>query len=390
MTLAGLYLKKVGRNRLRSLLTLLGIAIAVVAFVLLRTVLTAWTIGADFAAKDRLGTRNKVTFIVPLPKRYIETIRGVPGVVSASYANWFGGKDPRNTNEFFATMAVETATFFTVFDEIIVPPAQKEQWLHDRKGALVGDVIASKMGWKVGDTITLSGSIYPGDWQFQIDGIYSATRKVVDRSSFFFHWDYLNDSLPEGDRRRDQIGWVTSRIADPGRAAEVSQSIDRLFDDQEIQTLTMSERAMNLSFLGMVSAVLKAIDLVSVVILIIMMLILGNTIAMGARERTREFGVLRAIGFLPHHIALSVLAESLAIGALGGLGGLLLAYPMVERGMGRWLEENMGSFFPYFRVVESTAVAALGLAMALGLAAGILPAYRAARLNLLDALRRVG
>lgn len=390
MTLAGLYLKNVGRNRLRALLTVLGIAIAVVAFVLLRTVLTAWTIGADFAAKDRLGTRNKVTFIVPLPKRYIETIRSVPGVVSASYANWFGGKDPRNTNEFFATMAVETATFFTVFDEIIVPPAQKDTWLHDRKGALVGDVIASKMGWKVGDTITLSGSIYPGDWQFQIDGIYSATRKVVDRSSFFFHWDYLNDSLPEGDRRRDQIGWVTSRIADPSRAAEVSQSIDRLFDDQEIQTLSMSERAMNLSFLGMVSAVLKAIDLVSVVILIIMMLILGNTIAMGARERTREFGVLRAIGFLPHHIALSVLAESLAIGALGGLGGLLLAYPLVERGMGRWLEENMGSFFPYFRVVETTAVAALGLAMALGLAAGILPAYRAARLNLLDALRRVG
>ncbi len=147
---------------------------------------------------------------------------------------------------------------------------------------------------------------------------------------------------------------------------------------------------MNMSFLGMVSAVLKAIDLVSGVILIIMMLILGNTIAMGARERTNEFGVMRAIGFLPRHIALSVLAESLALGALGGITGLLFSYPLIERGMGRFIEENMGSFFPYFRINGGTAVSALLLALLLGLLAGILPAYRAAKLNVIDALRRVG
>ncbi len=390
MRLSSLSVRNVWRNRLRALLTVLGIAVAIVAFVLLRTVLSAWTVGAEASAKDRLGTRNKVTFVVPLPKRYIETIRQVPGVVDASYASWFGGKDPRHENEFFASMAVETKTLFSVFDELVVPPADRERWLNNRKGALVGDVLAKKLGWKIGDTVTLQGSIYPGDWQFQIEGIYSSTRKVVDRSSFFFHWDYLNDSLPEGSPQRDRIGWVTTRIRDPLQAGAISQAIDKAFDEQEIQTLTMSERAMNLSFLGMVSAVLKAIDLVSLVILFIMMLILGNTIAMSTRERTREFGVMRAIGFLPHHIALAVLIEAIVIGGLGGGLGLVLSYPLVERGMGRFIEENMGSFFPYFRISEGTAIAALVLALLLGLTAGLLPAYRAARLNVIDSLRRAG
>lgn len=390
MRLSALSVRNVWRNRLRATLTVLGIGVAIVAFVLLRTVLSAWTVGAEASAKDRLGTRNKVTFVVPLPKRYIETIRQVPGVVEATYASWFGGKDPRHENEFFASMAVETKTLFAVFDELVVAPADRERWLNNRKGALVGDVLAKKLGWKVGDTVTLQGSIYPGDWQFQIEGIYGSTRKVVDRSSFFFHWDYLNDSLPEGSPQRDRIGWVTTRIADPQQAGAISQAIDRAFDEQEIQTLTMSERAMNLSFLGMVSAVLKAIDLVSLVILVIMMLILGNTIAMSTRERTREFGVMRAIGFLPHHIALAVLVEAVVIGGLGGALGLALSYPLVERGMGRFIEENMGSFFPYFRISEGTAVAALVLALLLGLAAGLVPAYRAARLNVIDSLRRAG
>lgn len=390
MRLSALSVRNVWRNRLRATLTVLGIGVAIVAFVLLRTVLSAWTVGAEAAAKDRLGTRNKVTFVVPLPKRYIETIRQVPGVVEAGYASWFGGKDPRHENEFFASMAVETKTLFTIFDELVVAPADRERWLQNRKGALVGDVLAKKLGWKVGDTVTLQGSIYPGDWQFQIEGIYGSTRKVVDRSSFFFHWDYLNDSLPEGSPLRDRIGWVTTRIADPQQAGAISQAIDKAFDEQEIQTLTMSERAMNLSFLGMVSAVLKAIDLVSLVILFIMMLILGNTIAMSTRERTREFGVMRAIGFLPHHIAGAVLIEAIVIGGLGGALGLALSYPLVERGMGRFIEENMGSFFPYFRIHEQTAMAAMILALLLGLIAGLLPAYRAARLNVIDSLRRAG
>lgn len=390
MNLSALSFRNVWRNRLRALLTVVGIGIAVMAFVLLRTVLSAWTIGVESAAKDRLGTRNKVTFVMPLPKRYEQAMRQVPGVVETCYANWFGAKNPQFDREFFASMAVETKTFFTVFDELTVPPADKEAWMNNRRGAIVGDVLAKKFGWKVGDTVMLQGSIFPGDWQFQISGIYGSTRKVVDRSSFFFHWDYLNESLPPGSDRRDQIGWVTTRIADPAQGGAISQAIDKLFDDQEMQTLTMSEKAMNLSFLGMVSAVLRAIDLVSIVILVIMGLILGNTIAMSTRERTREFGVMRAIGFLPHHIGLAVLVEAVVVGGLGGAFGLVISYPLVERGMGRFIEENMGAYFPYFRIENSTALLAIGLAILLGLLAGVLPALRAARLHIIDALRRTG
>ena len=193
--------------------------------------------------------------------------------------------------------------------------------------------------------------------------------------------------MPE--RRKDQIGWIITRVDDPARTAEVSAAIDKLFDDRDVQTLSMSERAMNVSFLGMISAVLRAVDIVSLVILGIMMLILGNTIAMGVRERTNEYGVMRAIGFLPRHVAIFVLGEAVTIGVLGGGLGLALSYPLVERGLGRWLEENMGSFFPYFRVTAGTALTALALAVALGLVAALLPAYRAARLDVVDALRRV-
>lgn len=387
MTLYALAFRNVARNRFRNVLTVLGVAVAVLAFVMLRTVIFAWTMGVEYAAKDRIGTRHKVTFVMPLPKRYIDDVRQTPGVVAATWANWFGAKDPRHDKEFFGSMAVDAQSFFQVYDEVVVPAADKERFLTDRKGAVVGDVLARKLGWKVGDKVVLTGTIYPGDWEFHIAAIYTATRKSFDRSSFLFHWEYLNESVPE--RQRDMIGWIVSRINDPSRTADTAVVIDQRFADRDVQTLSMSERAMNTSFLGMMSAMLKAIDIVSLVILVIMLLVLGNTIAMGVRERTSEYGVLRAIGFLPKHLAIFVLGESMCIGALGGGLGLLLAYPIVEQGMGRWLEENMGAFFPYFRISPTTAIAALLLAMALGLLAAGLPAYRAARINVINALRRV-
>ncbi len=388
MNLFLLSLRNVWRNRLRAVLTVLGIAVTLLAFVLIRTVLTAWNVGAEHAAKDRIATRNKITIIVPLPKHYIQTIREVPGIKEATFMNWFGAKDPKHEKEFFGSMAVDTKSFLSVYDEIIVSADQKQAWLENRKGALVGDVLAKKVGWKVGDTIILTGTIYPGDWQFQIAGIYTTSRKSMDRSSFFFHWDYLNESLEE--RNKNQIGWVVSRVNDPSKGADISKTIDRIFEEKEMQTLTMSERAMNLSFIGMLSAVLTALKIVSVVILLIMALILGNTMAMSSRERTKEYGTLRAIGFLPQHIAMSVLFESILIGVIGGAISLLISYPLINQGMGRFIEENMGGFFPYFRIETSTMILAILLSVALSIVAGLIPAYRASKLNVIAALRKVG
>jgi putative ABC transport system permease protein len=388
VNLLDLATRNVLRNRLRSFLTVLGVAVAILAFLLLRTVIAAWTSAADYAAQDRLGIRHKVTFINPLPLRYKDEIGQIPGVKQITWANWFGAKDPQRETDFFASIAVDPESFLQVYDEVVVPEAEKAAWLANRRGALIGDALAKQMGWKVGQRIVLSGTIFPGEWEFQIEAIYTVKRPSLDRSTLWFHWNYLNERADF--RFKDKAGWFIVRVDDPSQVASISQRIDARFDDRDDQTVSMNERAMNASFLGMLSAVLSAIDLVSIVILVIMMLILGNTIAMGVRERTNEYGMLRAIGFLPRHIASFVLLEAVAIGLAGGLVGLALSYPIVEKGVGRFLEENMGGMFPYFRLELWISVVGLVLSAVLGLVAAALPAYQASRLNVVGALRRVG
>jgi len=387
MNLVSLATRNGGRNRFRTSLTLLGVAVAVVAFVLLRTVISSMEVAVTHAAHDRIGIRHKVSFIMQLPRRYVDTVRQTPGVHSATWANWFGGKDPRNPREFFPTMAVDPPSFLDVYDEVAVSPADRERWFADRQGALVGDQLARLLHLRVGDTITLAGTIYPGNWVFHVSGIYTATRRSMDRSEFLFHWDYLNNGIPE--RRRNQVGWIIARVDNPRQATGVSGAIDRTFDVQDVQTLSMSERSMNLSFMGMMSGVLAAINAISGIILLILLMLFGNTMSMGVRERTQEYGVLRALGFLPKHVAGFILGEAAALGLAAGALGLALSYPFVQYGLGRWLEENMGSMVPYFRIETATAAQALGFSVLLGVAAAVIPALRASRLTVTDALRRI-
>lgn len=388
MTFARISMKNVMRNKFRTGMTIAGITFALIAFLAVRTVVTSWESAADYAAKDRLGTRHKVTFVMQLPRKYVDQIRQVSGVESATWANWFGAKNPNAEQEFFATMAVDMPSFIHVYPEMALDPQEIEAWKQNRRGAVIGDVLAKKFGWKVGDKVTLMGTIYPGDWEFEIVGIYEATQRTVDRSSFLFHWDYLNETLRPEDK--DQVGWVASRVHDPHKVPEISKRIDKLFDEQDTQTVTMSEKAMQQSFLGFFSTILTALNVASIVILLIMMLIVGNTIAMGVRERTNEYGMMRAIGFRPGHIAGFVVGEAAFIGLIGGLVGLALGYSFVNFGIGRFLEENMGAWFPYFRVSAVTAGIALGGAIVLGAVAGLLPAVRAARLDVIQSIRKIG
>lgn len=385
---ARISMKNVLRNKFRTVMTIGGITAALVAFLAVRTVVTSWESAVDYAAKDRLGTRHKVTFVMTLPKKYVDQIRQVPGVKSATWANWFGAKNPNNEKEFFANMAVDVPSFIDVYPEISLDPEAAERWKQNKRGAIIGDVLAKKFGWKVGDKITLMGTIYPGDWEFEVSGIYQATARTVDRSSLFFHWEYLNDALKAD--QKDHVGWVASRVDDPRRVPDISKAIDKLFDEQDTQTVTMSEKAMQQSFMGMFSAVLTALKWVSIVIMVIMTLIIGNTIAMGVRERTNEYGMMRAIGFRPGHIARFVLVEAAFIGLLGGLVGLGLGFLFVNFGIGRFLEENMGQMFPFFRVSTDSAILALAGAVVLGAVAAILPAWRAARLDVIQAIRKIG
>lgn len=383
--------RNLSRNRFRTALTILGVIVAMLAFLSLRTVIYSWTVAAEVAPKDRLVTRNKVTFIMPLPKHYFERVKRTPGIKASTFANWFGGRDPNNEREFFSTLAVDTSTIFDVYNEMKVPDDQLAAWKEDRSGAVIGDVIAKKMGWKIGDKVTLISGIFfalpDNPWTFTIRGIYAATARSVDRSTFMFHWSFLNDRLPERDK--DQVGWIISRVNDPSQTADLSLVVDRAFDDRDVQTATQDERSFNASFLASISAVLKAIDIVSIVILCIMMLVLGNTIAMGVRERTNEYGVLRALGFSRGKLAVLVVGESVTAGVVGGIAGVALAYPLVQNGMGRWLEENMGVYFPFFRIAPGTALLAVGLAVVLSAVAALIPAWRVTKLDVIEALRRV-
>ncbi|MBL9022773.1 MAG: ABC transporter permease [Myxococcales bacterium] len=391
MTLVGLAARNLLRNKVRTGLTVLGVAIAVVTFILIRTVVAAWTQAADFAAKDRVVIRHKVTFIQPLPRKYVDIVRQTPGIKDASWANWFGGKDPNHENEFFAAFAVDAKTYFQVVPELIVPSDQLTAFQEDKTGAVVGDVIAQKLGWKIGDKVTLESGIYPNPpdkpWTFTVRAIYTATARNVDRSSFIFQWDYLNDEMPE--TRKDEVGWIMSRVNDPTRTADVGVAIDKVFAEQDIQTISQDEATFQQSFLAGFSAILDALDIVSLVILIIMTLVLGNTIAMGVRERTSEFATMRAIGFLPKHVTFFILGEAAFLGAIGGALGLVIAFPFVQGGLGRWLEENMGAFFPFFRIPILIAVLAFVFALALGVLAALIPARGASRIKVTEALRRI-
>jgi putative ABC transport system permease protein len=388
MGLVTIAARNVWRNKLRTVLTLSAVTVLVVFFLILRTVIWSWTAAAEQAATDRIGTRHKVSFIMQLPRRYVEEIRAIPGVTQVAHASWFGAKDALHPDDFFSTIAVEPDDFLKVYNEIKVPPDQVAAWKQDRQGAIVGDVLAKKRGWKLGQKVVLQGTIYPGDWEFHVSGIYTATTPTVDRSTLWFQYKYLDES--RAPRMQDQVGWIMARVNNPGRAAEIARAVDKKFDERDIQTLSMSERALQASFLGMVSAVLKIIDVVSIVMVLIMGLILGNTLAMGVRERTHEYGVLRAIGFLPKHVSMFILSEGLVLGIIGGIVGLLVGYPFVQNLMGPAMEENMGAFFPFFKVTPELAVISFLLASALGLVAAIIPARSAARLEVVSALRRVG
>lgn len=388
MNLATYARRNMFRRRGRTILTVLVIALTVLIFSAIRTVVVAWNAGAEEAARDRLATRHKVSITMQLPKRYIEDVRSVPGVKQASWATWFGGKDPRKRVPFFAAFAADQETWFEVMDEMSVPPEQISEWKATANGVILGDVLAKTLEVKVGDRLVINSDIYPGDWELKVVGIYLPLRKTVDRNTMVFRWDYFNND-PRSSFSKEQIGWIMSRIDDPAKSADIARAIDKIFDERDDQTTTMSERAFQLSFLGAFAAILTAFDLVSAVILLIMALILANSVAMNVRERTHEYGVLRAVGFQPRHIVGFIVGESVFVALLGGVVGIGLTALIINAGMGPMLEENMAGMFPYFRTPPSVMLSALVLAAVLGVVAALLPARRASKLKVTEALRRL-
>jgi putative ABC transport system permease protein len=380
-----LILRNALRHKLRTGLTTLGIVIAVLAFGLLRTVVDAWYAGANAASNTRLITRNAISLVFPLPMTYADRIRKVQGVKAISHANWFGGVYISERN-FFPQFAVDADSYFDLYPEFIVEPAQLKEFLRDRKGAIVGRKLAAQYGWKVGDAVPLRGTIFPGSWEFVVRGIYRGREASTDEAQFFFQWDYLNETMKATvPRRANQVGIFFVRITEADLAASVSQEIDRTFRNSLAETLTETEKAFQLGFVSMTESIVIMIRIVSFLVIAIIMAVMANTMAMSARERLSEYATLKAIGFGPAFVRRLIFGESLVIALAGGVIGCLLTFPVA-----RAFVNQMGTLFPVFNVSTGTVVMQLAAALVVGIVAALVPSVRASRVRIVDGLRAVG
>jgi putative ABC transport system permease protein len=380
-----LVLRNAFRHRLRTTLTVIGIIVAITAFGLLRTIVDAWYAGANASSSARLVTRSSVSLVFSLPLNYAPKIRQVPGVSSVAWANWFGGVYVNERN-FFPQFAISGASYLDVYPEFLLPDAERKAFLADRVGAIAGRKLADKYGWKVGDQIPLRGTIYPGTWTFTLRGIFDGAEAGTDTSTFFFQFDYLNESIKRlYPRRGDQAGVFIEQLRDPEEAAAVSQAIDTTFRNSLAETLTETEKAFQLGFVAMSEAILLAIQAVSYVVIVIIMAVMANTMAMTARERYGEYATLKALGFSNGFVAMLIFAESLGIALLGGVLGVMFTFPMAEA-----FASVVGSILTGFQISETTIVLQIAAAFVIGVVAAAVPAWNAARIRIVDGLRAIG
>lgn len=388
MRLAGLAVRNAFRSRLRTALTIASATTAVAAFVVLQAIVAAWLVRGERAAADRVATWNELAYGVPIPRLYADEARKVPGVNEVSWVTWFEGRDPRNERDFFTTLAVDRATYLSVYDELEIDATTRTCWETDRRAAIIGDLLAHRRGWKVGDQVTLVSGLFPGRWEFHICGLYTSARKAVDRAIFLFRWDYLDDRVePE---RKGRVDWLMSRIADARQSSDVEHAIDMRFADHEVTTRSASERVLERKFAEAATGMFTVINVTSLGLLFIVMLVFANTIAMGVKERMSEYAVLRAIGFGHARVAGLIAGESALVGAISGALGVVLAQLLIRGGVGRWLEENYSTVVPQVAISTGVTLAVVVGGVVIGAVAAALPVRTALRRTIVDALRDVG
>jgi putative ABC transport system permease protein len=380
-----LILRNALRHKLRTLLTVLGLLVAILSFGLLQTVVDAWYTGANSAAPDRLVTRSAVSLVVPLPVHYRDKIRAIDGVRSVASANWFAGvyQEPKN---FFPQFAIDPVTYLAMYPEYRIHPDQLRDFMRDRKGAVIGRKLADTYGFKLGDVVPLRGTIFAGNWEFVVRAIYEGATPKTDTSQFFFHWEYLNETVrARAPQRANQVGVFVVQVSDVSRAAEISATIDAQFRNSPAETLTETEKAFQIGFIKQTEAIVIAIRIVSFVVIFIILAVMANTMAMTARERIAEHATLKALGFGPGFLGGLIYGESLAIAFAGAGLGVMLTFPVAD-----WFGAKMGTLFPVFEVSPETVWLQFACALVVGLAAAVVPAYRAAQVRIVEGLRAVG
>jgi len=378
--------KNLFRRKLRAALMIVSILIAFMIFGVLAGFYRAFTAGEDRAAADRLITVNKINFTQPMPIAYFNRVRAVDGVRQVTFANWFGGyyQDPKN---FLMTLAIEPATYFDVYrSELDIPPEQLQAFITDRSSAVIGESMARKWGWKVGDRVPVASNIFTQrsngshTWDFTIAGIVKGKAEQVSTDFLLFQYAYFDETRSFG---KDTIGWLILQTNSPENNDRVAKTIDAMFANSTAETSTDTEKAFGKAFAAQFGNIALIVFLVVGAAFVTILMIVGNTMALSIRERTREIGVLKTLGFSGPRILRMVLGESVLLALLGGLPGLAIAALITIA-----LRASLANIAPAFAVSPVIALEGIALMIALGLFTGVIPALNAMRLKIATALGR--
>ena len=378
-----LVLKNLTRKPLRLFLTVFATFIAFMIFGTLTAFQQAFDAGVDLAADDRLVVVNKINFTQTLPIAYANRVRGVEDVVAVTHLNWFGGyyQEPRNQ---FAMFAVDAENFLTVYDELVIGDAERAAWIANRQGLIAGKSIAENFGWQAGERIPVNSNIFSQrdgrtDWDFDVVAIYEGADPQTDTNSVYFHYEYFNETQSFGG---DFIGFMGVRTTDPQQNEAVIAAIDDMFANSPAETETVPEKAFNKAFIeqiGNLSLILTSVVLAAFFVILV---IVGNSMILSIRERTREIGVMKTLGFTSGRIFRMVLTESLLVALIGGVLGVLAAGLMVS------LVNKAPIQLPVLVLGGSVWTQALLYVAVLGFITGIVPAMNALKLNIITALSR--
>ena len=370
------------RSKTRTLLTLLSVVAAFLLFGMLDSVRVAFNAGGQVTGANRMVTMSRLSITQMLPYSLDAQIRAVPNVKQAAFAAWFGGiyRDPKN---FFANFSV-SPNYLDLYPEFKLPDAQKKAWLADQRGAIVGESLAKRHGWKIGDTIPLQATIFPtkgsNNWQFTLRGIYVVEdpKQKGQENVLFFHWKYFDEA---NDYVKGRVGWFIVQSANADGADRMAQAIDALSANSDHETKTQTEQAFNQSFAKQFADIGLIVTAIMAAVFFTLLLLTGNTMAQAVRERIPELAVLKTIGFSNRSVLWLVLAESILLVVLGGLIGLgisALIMPAVSAASGGAIQLPS--------LPGSTWAMGVGLAVLIGAVVGLLPALRGMRLNIVDAL----
>lgn len=371
------------RSKTRTFLTLLSVITAFFLFGMLDAVRVAFNSGGDVSGANRMVTSSRLSLTQMLPKSLDAQIRAIDGVKQSSYAAWFGGiyQDPKN---FFPNFSVGPG-YLDLYPDFVLPADQRKAWETDRRGAVVGETLAKKFGWKIGDTIPLQATIFPtkgsNDWAFTLRGIFRVEneKQKGQEQMLLFHWDYFDES---NDYVKGRVGWYILKLDDASSADRVAKAVDALSANSDHETKTQTEEAFNQAFVKQIGDIGLIVTAIMAAVFFTLLLLTGNTMAQAVRERIPELAVLKTIGFSNRSVLFLVLAEAVllvGIGAVLGLALAPLAMKMATTMSGGFIQ--LPSSLP-----PETWVTGLVLMLAFGVAAGVLPALRAMRLNIVDAL----